>query len=65
MCGVIAELDVLCSLASVSKNGLQTMVKPEFLDPEQTGGAMIELRECVHPVMAATNNHFIPNDANM
>jgi len=68
---VIAELDCLLSLASVSQNHLACQ-RPEFVSMDDTGGhAMLELRQAYHPCLYETDmtnemtkqqTQFVPND---
>lgn len=64
----ISTLDCLCALATVSKQqkAISASVRPEFLEFNRETGAMLEIRDCVHPVLASTGlpggKQFIPND---
>ena len=64
----LATLDCLCSLADVSEWQQQQgySVKPTVIDWEEGRGAVLELRESVHPVLLKIGlpggKTFIPND---
>uniref|UniRef100_A0A0G4I1U6 DNA mismatch repair proteins mutS family domain-containing protein n=1 Tax=Chromera velia CCMP2878 TaxID=1169474 RepID=A0A0G4I1U6_9ALVE len=67
---IVAELDVLCSLATAAASAGGPVCRPEFVPFEKgakgTGksGCVLELRECRHPMAAALMppGAFIPND---
>ncbi|CEM12621.1 unnamed protein product [Vitrella brassicaformis CCMP3155] len=60
---ITAEIDCLISLAKASLgSGDGPMCRPEFVEWQEGEAAMLELRECRHPTVAAQIPNFIPND---
>jgi len=58
----IAELDAVCSLATVAAEG--DYIRPEFHDRSvEAGGISIEGGR--HPVVETTQDSFVPNDADL
>jgi DNA mismatch repair protein MSH6 len=65
----IASLDCLCSLASVSAEQRADGVtcRPDFIPFDEAKGPQLELKNCIHPVLAkhmpaGKGKTFIPND---
>ncbi|MGM0605234.1 MAG: DNA mismatch repair protein MutS [Halobacteriota archaeon] len=61
----IAELDALCSLATVTVE--RDYVRPTFHEGEATpvAGAGIEIEGGRHPVVETTEDSFVPNDTDL
>ena len=65
----VATLDCLCSLASVSAEQMADGLtcRPDFVPFDEARGPLLELKGCIHPVLAkhmpaGKGKTFIPND---
>jgi len=56
----IAELDCLCSLATIAKEN--NLTKPLIADSKKGATPILDLRDCRHPSVEKSLKRFVPND---